>query len=83
METKDLSFVTWQTEQYFVDTEHIESRKDLKAFIKQSTGLFEKELQTKGLPTGSPKLIIVSGAALRVADVVRYVRYHIVNIARG
>lgn len=62
------------TEQYFVDTEHIEARKDLKTFIKQSTGLSQKDLKTKDLKPGSPKLVIVSGAALRVADVVRYVK---------
>lgn len=61
------------SEQYFVDTEHLESRKELKAFVKQSTGVSEKDLQTKDLQPGSPKLVIVSGAALRVADVVRLV----------
>lgn len=64
-------------EQYFVDTEHLESRKDLKAFVKEATGVSEKDLQTKDLQPGSPKLVIVSGAALRVADVVRSVYRYI------
>lgn len=61
------------SEHYFVDTEHIQSRKDLKTFIKQATSLTEKELDSSKLTPGSPKLVIVSGAALRVADVVRCV----------
>ncbi|KAK9894182.1 hypothetical protein P389DRAFT_104275 [Cystobasidium minutum MCA 4210] len=61
-------------ERYFVDTEHLQQRKDLKSFVKQATGLSEKDFQNANLTPGSPRLIMVSGAALRVADVVRDLR---------
>lgn len=56
---------------HFLDTTELQDRKDLKKFVKDATGTNEKKLQAKNLVPGSPMIMVVSGAALRIADVVR------------
>jgi hypothetical protein len=57
------------------DTTHIEERKVLKDFITAATGLSATDLKQRAADIpGAPRIIIVSGAALRVADVVRLVQ---------
>lgn len=55
-----------------MDTTSIEARKSLKDFIASASKLKKEDLKlAKSSKAGSPRLLIVSGAALRSADVVR------------
>lgn len=59
-------------ERYFLDTTSLEDRKSLKGFVQAATKYTETNLKSESLAQpGSPKLLVVSGAALRVTDVVR------------
>lgn len=62
-------------ESHLMDTTAIETRKNLKDFITSATKLKKEDLKlAKSSKAGSPRLLIVSGAALRSADVVREVK---------
>jgi hypothetical protein len=59
-------------ETYLLDTSTFEDRTSLNTFITATTRLKTNDLQAeKANKPGSPKILVVSGAALRVADVVR------------
>lgn len=59
-------------ESHLMDTTSIEARKSLKDFIASASKLKKEDLKlAKSSKAGSPRLLIVSGAALRSADVVR------------
>lgn len=61
-------------ESHLRDTTSIEDRKSLKSYVTAATGLKAADFkQNTSDKPGSPKVLIVSGAALRVADVVRSV----------
>lgn len=62
-------------ESHLMDTTSIEARKSLKDFIASASKLKKEDLKlAKSSKAGSPRLLIVSGAALRSADVVREVK---------
>lgn len=60
------------TERYILDVSNITERQSMKSFVKKATGLKEKDLKKESLSqAGQPKLLILSGAALRTTDVIR------------
>lgn len=61
-----------QTESMLVDTSDITERKSLTQFIQSALKLYGKDLQiADDTPAGTPRLLVVNGAALRIADAVR------------
>jgi len=62
-------------ESYLMDTTSYEDRKSFKDFVKQVTQYKDSDLKKEALAgAGSPKVVVISGAALRVTDVVRDLR---------
>jgi hypothetical protein len=73
IETLAKNAISQTSEHYFLDTEQIQKRKNLTSFITEATRLTDRHLQIEPLAPGHPILLVLSGAALRVADVVRWV----------
>lgn len=62
-----------RAESYLVDTSATTSRSNLEAFIRASFPTLPTTLAKPPKKEGSPRLLVLAGAALRVADLCRYV----------
>ncbi|KAK4700363.1 protein CMS1, partial [Phenoliferia sp. Uapishka_3] len=62
------------TESMFLDTSHVTERGSLLDFIKQAIPTLPSTLAKPPKKAGSPRVIVVAGAALRVADLCREVK---------
>lgn len=62
------------TESFLHDTSAVEERKSLDAFIRQAFPTLTSTLAKVPKKEGSPRVLVIAGAALRVADLCRCVR---------